>query len=214
MANRFFSSLVFSALFATAVCAQDQSKDVKPLDIEIPFRKAATKRMGIETVIDNQGGCTVLVSLKNIRLRPSAYRSAQAGTESTGTWYGVFFVVPKLSPADNASLLEKADQLFEDRKKMLEQDGEAVRTPKGESQVYSDFSHVVSERYAYRIRLPINVPVHEADRQEVESFVKALASHLKTIDGKDSAELIRSRILPLDFEEIIKTRVRSPDIPE
>ncbi|MFO0883407.1 MAG: hypothetical protein U0894_04350 [Pirellulales bacterium] len=182
-------------LIAVAAYAHDFSRDTKALDVSAPIRKAATSKMNVSTIIDGRGDICVLVALDNIRLRPSPQRSVPFGTETTGTWYARFVVVPKLSIEDNMVLRASANQRFEEYKKLQEKKGVEVR---GKSYFYESLADIVSDHYAYRVVVAGVNPIDDADQKEVDLFIEALASHFVTFEGKKSADLIRSRVCPPD----------------
>ena len=193
MAIRLPSLFVVAILFAAALYAHELRRDIKALDVAAPIRQAATEKMSVSTTIEDYGTIVVFVALENIRLRPAPQRSVPFGQESKGTWLARFSVVPRLSPEDIASLIKNAKQRLDQINEAQKRNGAEVR---GEPRIYRNLAHVVSDRYAYRIELPGNIPIDEADKQEIELFIKALASRLKTLDGKNSTDTIKSRILP------------------
>lgn len=175
--------------------AQSQTAE-ESLAISAPIRGAATKRMKVRTVINNDGTIVVIAEIPEIQLVPGPAISAKPGRYN-GTWRADFRVVPKLSSTDTKQIRELANKLRAEALEKGESDGELSKEEFINSYTYfKNLADVASVDYAYNINRLRAIAVDDADRAEIDLFLHNLSKSFKTIDGKDCKELLIGALQP------------------
>lgn len=168
----------------------------EPLLVTAPIRKAATKRMSVNTKIYGSGEIAVYATLPNIQLTPGPARS-MPDRERRGDWFAFFYVTPKMSPSDAKAFLELARKskqtVIEKARKM----GSDLKMAEGEGDSYfRNLANVVSSDYAYRVSPASSIPASKHDRDEIGLFLQNLSDEVKTVDQTDTHMFLRDLLLP------------------
>lgn len=151
------------------------------LDVEKPFRDAATENMAVETHVDRDGKVVVQVTLRDIKLTAGMSTSLPASLEVRGDWVARFVVTPKYSAED-----------FKALNHMLEK-----RRPQSKDDLGSELfaanpylaPNVSSKGHAYSIQVAPYVPSEESERMLVKEFIRKLSTQL-TAYGEHKSETI------------------------